>query len=87
MRDKAVKSESEKILLCSTPCLRSLLVYKSFTNLLLHQEQRNVASAVTTVQQSLRTESKGLTIKSVAAKLQPEASVEWYSAKLSVTWV
>ncbi|MCK6240708.1 HAMP domain-containing histidine kinase [Lactiplantibacillus plantarum] len=54
----------------------SLLVYKSFTNLLLHQEQRNVASAVTTVQQSLRTESKGLTIKSVAAKLQPEASVE-----------
>ncbi|MDN6253125.1 MAG: two-component sensor histidine kinase, partial [Lactiplantibacillus plantarum] len=54
----------------------SLLVYKSFTNLLLRQEQRNVASAVTTVQQSLRTESKGLTIKSVAAKLQPEASVE-----------
>ncbi|MFW4404021.1 HAMP domain-containing sensor histidine kinase [Lactiplantibacillus paraplantarum] len=54
----------------------SLLVYKSFTNLLLCQEQRNVASAVTTVQQSLRTESKGLTIKSVAAKLQPEASIE-----------
>lgn len=54
----------------------SLLVYKSFTNLLLRQEQRNVASAVTTVQQSLRTESSGLTIKSVAAKLQPEASVE-----------
>ncbi|MCT3296254.1 HAMP domain-containing sensor histidine kinase [Lactiplantibacillus pentosus] len=54
----------------------SLLVYKSFTNLLLRQEQRNVASAVTTVQQSLRTESSGLTIKSVAGKLQPEASVE-----------
>lgn len=54
----------------------SLLVYKSFTNLLLRQEQRDVASAVTTVQQSLRTESKKLTISSVAAKLQPEASVE-----------
>ncbi|RRK09751.1 sensor histidine kinase [Lactiplantibacillus garii] len=54
----------------------SILVYKSFTNLLLRQEQRDVASAITTVQQSLRTESKGLTIKSVAAKLQPEASVE-----------
>ncbi len=54
----------------------SMLVYKSFTNLLMRQEQRDVASAVTTVQQSLRTESAGLTIKSVAAKLQPEASVE-----------
>jgi len=54
----------------------SLLVYKSFTNLLLRQEQRDVANAVTTVQQSLRTESKKLTISSVSAKLQPEASVE-----------
>ncbi|AVK62884.1 two-component sensor histidine kinase [Lactobacillus sp. CBA3606] len=54
----------------------SLLVYKSFTNLLLRQEQRDVASAVSTIQQSLRTESKGLTIKSVAEKLQPEANVE-----------
>lgn len=54
----------------------SLLVYKSFTNLLIRQEQRDVASAVSTIQQSLRTESTGLTIKSVAAKLQPEANVE-----------
>ncbi|WP_338209079.1 HAMP domain-containing histidine kinase [Lactiplantibacillus paraxiangfangensis] len=54
----------------------SMLVYKSFTNLLLRQEQRDVVSAITTVQQSLRTEPKGLTIHSVAAKLQPEASVE-----------
>lgn len=54
----------------------SILVYKSFTNLLLRQEQRDVVSAVTTVQQSLRTETKDLTIKSVAAKLQPEANVE-----------
>ena len=54
----------------------SLLVYKSFTNLLIRQEQRDVASAVSTIQQSLRTESKGLTIKTVAAKLQPEANIE-----------
>ncbi|MFD1419500.1 HAMP domain-containing sensor histidine kinase [Lactiplantibacillus songbeiensis] len=54
----------------------SILVYKSFTNLLMRQEQRDVVSAVTTVQQSLRTESTGLTIKSVAAKLQPEANIE-----------
>ncbi|MFB9770622.1 HAMP domain-containing sensor histidine kinase [Lactiplantibacillus modestisalitolerans] len=54
----------------------SLLVYKSFTNLLIRQEQRNVESAITTVQQQLRTENQGLTIKSVAEKLQPEANVE-----------
>ncbi|CAM3081764.1 HAMP domain-containing sensor histidine kinase [Lactiplantibacillus plajomi] len=54
----------------------SALVYKSFTNLLLRQEQRDVISAISTVQQSLKSESTGLTIKSVAAKLQPEANVE-----------
>lgn len=51
-------------------------MYKSFTNLLLRQEQRDVANAVTAVQQSLRSESTGLTVKSVAAKLQPEANIE-----------